>query len=121
MGGHGRGRNEPGGFRANASGDSWQVLVVILPGKGDKRRDHRRGGHYDKVWRNGRSLAEMMQKIVEGEDCHQIWKAEWRGRELSVSVGMMSLSLEMMEIFEKSECRKPVLKIFISVLERFLP
>ena len=63
----------------------------------------------------------MMQKIVEGEDCHQFWKAEWRGRELSVSVGMMSISLEMIEIFEKLECHKPVLKIFILVLEWFLP
>ncbi|KAI6032345.1 hypothetical protein BKA83DRAFT_4122682 [Pisolithus microcarpus] len=72
MGGHGRGRDEPGGFRANASGDSWQVLVVILPGKGNERRDRRRGGHYNEKWRNGRLLAEMTQKIVEGEDCHQI-------------------------------------------------
>ncbi|KAI6007097.1 hypothetical protein EDD15DRAFT_2190712 [Pisolithus albus] len=65
MGGHGRGRDEPGGFGARASGDSWQVLVVILPSKGHERRDGRGGGHYDKYWRNGRSLVEMMQKIVE--------------------------------------------------------
>ncbi|KIK12510.1 hypothetical protein PISMIDRAFT_18691 [Pisolithus microcarpus 441] len=47
--------------------------------------------------------------------------AGWRGRELSVSVGMMSISLEMAEIFEKSECHKLALENFYSALERFLP
>ena len=49
-----------------ASGDSWQVLIVIIPGIGDKQRDHRRGGHYNKEWQNGHSLAEMMQKNCGG-------------------------------------------------------